>query len=142
MNIPILSNYEITKVLYQVKRLNENIFKSFWSKGLTISVSAHDTAVHVRVYLELEGQENLMVWYHTSWLSSCYQFNEQGKVDGIQSDCEFAFPLLEDVINKCIEYLDFEEKRFEQEKNKEKVLDNYKYQTKLEKYRQAFGDKI
>ena len=58
-------------------------------------VNDHDTGCQASIYASMDGMPVIEVWKDSKWHSPIYEFNESGKVRGIQPGCEWALPSLE-----------------------------------------------
>lgn len=98
--------------------------------GLRVALDTHSTATHCKIYL-VDGDDELLVWYKTNWASPGYEFNEQGKVIGMQPGCEFAEPYLIHLFTTAIHLLEEKEK-----------VDKAKAEAKIEAEKESQRDKV
>lgn len=60
-----------------------------------LSVVDHDTGCQCSLYLTAKDLPPAYVWDGSVWYASCYEFNDEGKVLGVQQGFEFAIPEIE-----------------------------------------------
>lgn len=118
---------------------NKNIAEKLKPEGLTFKAGSHSTAVNVHVYLTIEGETPLLVWYKTVWCSNSYEFNEQKKTIGLQSGCGFyKNALLKFFVDVAhCEALEMVES-YKSKEDSEAVRRERESQ-KIEKYKQAYA---
>lgn len=106
--------------------------------GLKVDLHKHDTAVHCHIYL-VDGSDELLVWYKTNWVNSGYEFNEKGKVIGLQPGCEFAEPYLIHLFTAAIDALEKKDAE-DRVKAEKKIADTAeKQREKVERFAKKFG---
>lgn len=113
--------------------------KAITPEGMRIAIHSHDTAIHCRIYLTIPGEPELLVWYKTNWHAPAYEFNERGKVIGIQSGCEFARPLLDKLFADAKTALDARKRLAEELTRQQKLSAEDRRAAVLAKYRERFG---
>ena len=68
----------------------------------------HSTGCQAAIYASEEGLPAIEVWRDSVWYSHIYDFNERGKVRGIQPGCDWAAPVLEKFFSEvAIEYAEY-----------------------------------
>lgn len=75
--------------------LGRDTLESLLPRPLHLSVCAHDTGCQPSIEARGERLAPLLIWQASVWNSSCYEFNDAGKVFGMQPDCEWAAPIID-----------------------------------------------
>lgn len=81
-----MNNTQIVDLLESIRRAD---LRKITPPELLVELNSHDTATHCRIFLNDEELGRLLVWYKTNWYNSVYEFNEKGKIQGIQPGCDF-----------------------------------------------------
>jgi hypothetical protein len=90
---------DVVKLLSSLKETDRH---SILPDGLKVDIRGHSTATECKIYLVGDGLTPLLVWYKTNWISSRYEFNENGKIIGLQPDCEFIRSVLKKFFNDAL----------------------------------------
>lgn len=76
-------------------RLGTDAIASIAPPSMTVHVGAHSTGCQPRIVLKADDLPAIDVWRGSIWYSSIYDFNDRGKVFGIQPGLEWAKPQID-----------------------------------------------
>jgi hypothetical protein len=102
--------------------LSKEQIQAFLPNPYKVHIDSHDTGFQADICAQAEGQPRLMVWRCSIWYSSVYSFNDKDKVMGIQPECEFAQPVVDEFMGKLKAFVEAQEKAAEVAKER-KALD-------------------
>ena len=94
-----------SEVVKMLVGLSDVTLNQLAPKGMIVKNTSHSTAYEIYIYLQLEDEKPLLIWRKTNWCSSSYEFNERGKVAGLQPNCEFTAPMLNKFFSDAEEYI-------------------------------------
>jgi hypothetical protein len=140
-----MNNRDVVKLLltanrtYAFEQATIRILEKATPRGFKVKLDSHSTADHCSIYLTMDDEPDLLVWYKTNWCSSSYEFNEEGKTIGLQKGCEFIKPQLDAFIDIVRHEISEKSKEFERQlEDKEKTKSEEK-DMHIDKYRTAFS---
>lgn len=129
------SDSDIVRILHKAGTKN---IKEIFPKYFKVKLDSHSTAKGCKIYLKLDGEKPLLVWYKTNWVSSSYEFNERGKINGFQPECDFVKGELNKLFYALDDYINFIDRRNIDLKNKD-IKDKKLLNTALiKKYKEAY----
>lgn len=114
-------------------------WKDMVPEGVSIEIRQHDTATHCHVYLKMEGESSLLIWYYTAWKGSCYDANERNNVHGMQKDCDWASHIIADIRSAFSDELQRKEMLDRELATVAEKAVESRRESKIEKYRQKYA---
>lgn len=129
-----MSTHEIVKTLRRAKVV-KGMLDEHTPENMKLELGSHSTAVHCSIYLTMGGSPDLLVWYKTNWVSPSYEFNERGKISGLQKGCEFVEPQLTQLFADVAQAVaEFDQRKSDEaaaadsrtKKNEEDLVDLYR----------------
>ncbi len=130
-----MNHYENVKLLRCAEQLTIPYVELLGSH-YKIKLDTHSTATHLHIYAVL-GDEKLLVYYKTNWVSSTYEFNERGKIVGFQC----AGPWVQEVtewFDKVQAAISEEETLCAAEKTKQAEEEKKEYRAKVKHFTKEF----
>lgn len=77
-----------------IAELGHDKVESLLPPMMKILGGGHDTGCQVSIYRESDAGA-IFIWSGSVWYSPSYEFNDRGKIFGIQPEVEFAAPAIE-----------------------------------------------
>ena len=137
-----INNSEFVKLLYRAK-IRKDI-DQFVKPPFSVEIDSHSTATHVKIFLIAEGKPPLNVWYRTNWSSPSYEFNDRGRVIGIQPGYEFVKEYLASIYESLLRHEELLEKEKRDKKRQKEIQEKIAYDHLVEEYKgvlKQFGTK-
>lgn len=138
MDTAKMNNAEIVNLLYDCK-----IAKCLPEiEGVNIELDKHDTATHCHIYLLADGEDPLLIFYKTNWISDQYEFNERGKVIGIQKGCGWAEPIILNLLAEAQSRMSAIKRKQAEAEKKLADASKSRYQAKVDTYKKLFSGRF
>ncbi len=99
----------------------------------------HDTAEHLKIWaIDDDAGDSLLIYREDAWISSCYDFNNDGTIQGFQSDGPWV-EQVDRIIARMAEETAHDAAVKDHEKANQQQIESDRAAAKLEKFRSLFS---